>query len=92
MQERYLAWASARLPGGEAGFVIDAFIRGWGHRFIYDEPILRGVLERAGFSDAVRRGLNETVPQPCAGWPTPGACRRGFSSWRRTTLEAVKPR
>ena len=92
LQERYLAWAAAGLPGGEAGFVIDAFIRGWGHRFIYDEPILRGALERAGFSDAARRGLNESGDAALRGLANAGRMPEGFLELETLTLEAGKPR
>lgn len=92
LRERYLAWASAGLPGGEAGFVIDDFIRGWGHRFIYDEPILRGALARAGFPDATRRGLNESGDAPLRGLANAGRMPEGFLDLETLTLEADKPR
>ena len=80
------------MPGGEAGFVIDRFIRGWGHRFIYDEPILRGALERTGFRDPTRRGLNESSDAALRGLANAGRMPDGFLEMETLTLEAGKPR
>ena len=91
LRERYPAWASAGLPGGEPGFVIDHFIRGWGHRFIYDEPILRGAMARAGFPDATRRGLNESGDAALRGLANIGRMPEGFLDLETLTLEAGKP-
>ena len=53
-QERYLAWAVGYggLPAGQHAtcFVLNNFMRAWGHRFVYDQPTLRAALERAGFA------------------------------------------
>lgn len=94
LQERYLAWASlsAGLPGSEAAFVINAFVRGYGHRFIYDEPVLRSALERAGFSGAVRRGLNESGDTALRGLANARRMPEGFLELETFTLEAGKPR
>jgi len=55
-QRAYLEWATKRfMPdlGVDApGFVLNHFVRSWGHRFIHDPQTLSYVLERAGF-DAI---------------------------------------
>lgn len=35
-------------------FVINNFVRNWGHKFIYDEQTMRLAMERVGFKNAVR--------------------------------------
>jgi hypothetical protein len=48
------------VRAGEATFVINNFVRAWGHQFIYDEGTLRASLEQAGFVDVSRRALQES--------------------------------
>jgi predicted SAM-dependent methyltransferase len=41
-------------------FVINNFVRDWGHQFIYDEKTLRYSLEQAGFEEITRFGLSQS--------------------------------
>lgn len=34
-----------------AMFVLNNFIRGWGHRMVYNQPVLKKILERVGFKN-----------------------------------------
>ena len=52
--ERHKGMLEATHPVTPAVFFNDK-MRGWGHRFIYDEEILRRRLHQAGFSSVVRR-------------------------------------
>jgi predicted SAM-dependent methyltransferase len=68
LQTRYLAWAaqSSGLPADEADdvYLINHFVRAWGHRFIYDEKSLRRAMERAGFSEiTVHRPGESATPE-----------------------------
>jgi predicted SAM-dependent methyltransferase len=36
-------------PSFDETFVINNYMRAWGHQFIYDERVLRGLLEKVGF-------------------------------------------
>ena len=94
LQERYVEWASAAadLPGTESGFVINHFMRGWGHRFIHDEPILRGLLEKSGFTGVARVGLNESDETALRNLANEGRMPDGFLRLESFTLEAGKPR
>ena len=47
-------------PCADFAFVINNFVRDWGHQFIYDEKTLRATMERAGFKKITRRELNES--------------------------------
>ena len=91
LQERYLEWASADLPGKGAAFVVNHFMCAWGHEFIYDEPTLRGALESAGFSQAERRGLNESGDAALRNLENEGRMPEGFLRLESLILEAVKP-
>jgi len=55
LQRRYLEWAANRagLPTdhAEGNYIINHFVRAWGHRFIYDERSLRHAFEQAGFGE-----------------------------------------
>jgi len=67
VEDAYITWAiQAFTPGAPAflpAFVMNNFVRAWGHTFIYDRPTLRLALERAGFRDVTERDLNES-PSP----------------------------
>jgi predicted SAM-dependent methyltransferase len=41
-------------------FVLNNYVRNWGHTFIYDEKILRFSLENAGFKEVIKCVLNES--------------------------------
>ncbi len=62
LQKDYLRWAAKELKGCapfcEDTFVINNFVRDWGHTFIYDEKTLRFSLEQAGYREIVRCALN----------------------------------
>lgn len=101
LQERYLAWAVAEMPGmpemgrGGAdtgsGFVINIFLRAWGHRVIYDEPMLRSALERAGFASVTECGLNESSEAALRGLANEKRLPEGFLRLETLTLEGTKP-
>lgn len=93
LRERYIEWASAEanLPGKASGFVINHFVRAWGHLFIYDEPILRGLLEQSGFTGVVRRCLNESDDPAFRNLANEGRMPDGFLRLESFTLEAAKP-
>ena len=94
LRKRYIEWASATgdLPGTESGFVINHFMRGYGHRFIHDEPILRGLLEKSGFTDVARVGLNESNEAAFRNLANEERMPDGFLHLESFTLEARKPR
>ena len=103
LQERYRAWAVAEMPGmpegggggGGAdtgsGFVINTFVRAWGHRVIYDEPMLRRALENAGFVGVTECGLNESSEAALRGLANEQRLPDGFLRLETLTLEGTKP-
>ncbi len=60
----YLQWAKEMFletaPCFEEVFIINNFVRAWGHKFIYDGRLLRYSLEQAGFEEIVACNLNES--------------------------------
>ena len=54
---RYCAWATENfIPGALYNwptYVINNFFKDWGHKFIYDKPLLCSVLIHAGFKDVI---------------------------------------
>lgn len=71
LQRRYLRWsvdefvphADVPLPG----FVLNNFLRDWGHEFVYDRQTLRHALESAGFVDVEEHRVGESADQRLAG-------------------------
>jgi len=63
-QKAYIKWSTQKCikdaPICEDTFVINHFVRAWGHTFIYDEKVLRLALQKAGFKEIVTCNLNES--------------------------------
>jgi len=62
IQNKYLKWMTDNYiktaPYYDGAFVINAFMREWGHKFIYDEEILRYSLSTIGFVDIKKCYIN----------------------------------
>jgi predicted SAM-dependent methyltransferase len=64
VQRRYVRWsvdefvprADAPLPG----FVLNNFLRDWGHEFVYDTQTLRHALSTAGFVEVEEHSVGES--------------------------------
>jgi predicted SAM-dependent methyltransferase len=76
-------------PPTEAS-VANAFLRSWGHRFIYDEPTLRLLLEDAGFTDVVRRRLGESDHAALTGIEHESRYPPGLLDFESLALEGTK--
>ncbi|HUN56242.1 MAG TPA: methyltransferase domain-containing protein [Smithella sp.] len=63
-QMEYVKWQAdvfaKPAPCSDKVFVINNFMREWGHQFIYDEETLSAVLKEAGFKNVTRRELNQS--------------------------------
>ena len=63
-QKEYIKWASdSFLPDATCNddtFVINNFVRDWGHQFIYDEKTLSESMEMAGFTKVTRCELDQS--------------------------------
>lgn len=63
--ERYASWLAdsyfPAAPGSAAAFAVNQVMRGWGHRFVYDEVTLRATLEDVGFVDVERHAFRRSA-------------------------------
>jgi predicted SAM-dependent methyltransferase len=92
-QEYYEFFSRRLLPAGHpptAASVANAFVRSWGHQFIYDEPTLRLLLEEAGFSAVVRKKLGESEHAALAGIEHESRYPPGLLDFESLALEATK--
>ncbi len=89
VQRRYLAWATEsflqdagkQLPG----FVINNFVRAWGHEFVYDRDTLSHALRSVGFVDVEEHGVGDTgLERHLAEAPE-------FNEYETLVLEARRP-
>lgn len=94
LQERYIEWATKThvkdAPYCDATFVINNFVRDWGHKFIYDEPSLRFALAKAGFSEIVRCEFNASEDVELQGLENEARMPQGFLELESLILEAIK--
>ncbi len=94
LQERYIEWATKThvkdAPYCGATFVINNFVRDWGHKFIYDEPLLRFSLVEAGFSEIARCELNASEDVELQGLENEARMPQGFLGLESLILEAMK--
>jgi len=96
LADAYLKWASGQLigvlPSCEATFVINNFVRDWGHQFIYDEQTLRESLKSAGFSTIIKQQVNYSDHSELAKMDSESRMPEGFLRLESVVMEGVKPR
>jgi predicted SAM-dependent methyltransferase len=93
LQQQYVAWASSRInwaPYQDETFVINNFVRNWGHSFIYDEKTLRAMMEAAGFKNVSRCGLAHSDDETLCSLENEKKMPEGFLQLESLTLEAIK--
>ncbi|MEQ1757315.1 MAG: methyltransferase domain-containing protein [Vicinamibacterales bacterium] len=95
LQEEYIRWSTHKFmkaaPYADDTFVINNFVRRWGHLFIYDEKTLRATFVAAGFENVVRCALNESAHQELRGLENEKRMPKGFLQLETMTLEGSKP-
>lgn len=94
LQREYIDWASDAFiksaPYSDAIFVINNFVRDWGHLFIYDEKTLRASMEKVGFTEIIRCDLNESKHEPLRNLENEKRMPEGFLMLESFTLEGTK--
>lgn len=94
LQNDYIRWATNKFlksaPYADDTFVINNFVRRWGHLFIYDEKTLRAAFIDAGFGDVVRCALNESREPALRDLENEERMPRGFLRLETMTLEGTK--
>lgn len=93
-QREYIKWAANKFikeaPCASDTFIINNFVRDWGHLFIYDEKTLRLSLDQAGFKNVVRRELNESEDESLRNLENEKRMPQGFLALESITLEGTK--
>ena len=94
LQDEYIKWSTNNCiksaPYADATFIINNFVRDWGHLFIYDEKTLRSSLERAGFTNIVKCELNCSENKELLNLENETRMPKGFLKLETFTLEATK--
>jgi predicted SAM-dependent methyltransferase len=94
LQWEYIKWTTDNYiksaPYSNDTFVINNFVRDWGHLFIYDEKTLRSSLEKAGFTEIVRCDLNESKDESLRNLENEKRMPKGFVKLESFTLEGTK--
>jgi len=95
LQNDYIRWALDNfvpdVPAPLDTFVINNFVRDWGHKFIYDQKVLRLSLENVGFLNIVKRNLNESGHEDLRELENESRMPNGFLALETIVLEAEKP-
>ncbi|WP_158546637.1 class I SAM-dependent methyltransferase [Halopolyspora algeriensis] len=95
--ERYATWLADSYfpdtPGSPATFAVNQVMRGWGHRFVYDEATLRATLEAVGFTDVRRCSFRDSTDPALAGLEDHGVAdgNEEFTRFETMSLEARLP-
>lgn len=80
------SWA----PYADAIFIINNYVRDWGHQFIYDKTSLTASLLAVGFLDVQVKNISESDDVNLQGLEIPSRMKPGFLKLETMTLEAVK--
>jgi predicted SAM-dependent methyltransferase len=97
IERAYLAFATAQIPDafdGSPCFAINAFVRNWGHVFIYDPETLAELLRRSGFVEVASCRPDESGDPALCGIDRHAEtlARPEFNLIETMVAEAVKPR
>ncbi len=94
VENDYLAWATREFcPLADAVdpvFVLNNYVRDWGHQFIYDQATLARALGHAGFSAVTTHRLGESGDAALRGLECIDRMPAGFLALESMVLEAVK--
>jgi predicted SAM-dependent methyltransferase len=86
--ENFIGWATSETDA----FVINNYVRDWGHQFIYDEKTLRTLLEKSGFVNSERYEPGKSSTSALAGLENLERMPAGFLKLETLTIEASKPK
>jgi predicted SAM-dependent methyltransferase len=94
LQLEYIKWATDRfipnVGAHEDTYVINNFVRDWGHSFIYDEKTLRLSLEKAGFTNITKCELNQSDRDVFRNLENESRLPPGFLKLETISLEGTK--
>ena len=72
-------------------FLINKFVRAWGHQFIYDEKTLRYAMKEAGFGEVVRCELMQSAHAELRDLEHVQRKPAGHLALESVVIEATKP-
>ena len=93
LQKEYIKWATDNIKYAQYSgdtFVINKFVRDWGHQFIYDEKTLRASMEKVGFTRVTRCELNKSEDEVLRNLENEKRLPNGFLRLETFTLEGTK--
>jgi predicted SAM-dependent methyltransferase len=94
LQKDYIKWATDRFihyaPSANDTFVINNFVRDWGHQFIYDEKTLHSAMETVGFTNIIRVELNKSEVETLRDLEHENRMPESFLRLETFTLEGTK--
>lgn len=95
---RYVAWSNSRdqrVPEHNVhnpAFVVNGFLREWGHTFVFDEPTLSGLMRLVGFTGVRRCAPGESEVEDLVGVERHGdRIGEDFNRFETMVLEATVP-
>jgi predicted SAM-dependent methyltransferase len=95
VQRRYIRWSVDEfVPGACAylpGFVLNNFLRDWGHEFVYDRDTLRHALETSGFVDVEESSVGESRDPRLAELERHLSEAPEFNAYETIVFEARRP-
>jgi predicted SAM-dependent methyltransferase len=95
LQREYIRWSAETNtphvpdPTNET-FVINNYVRDWGHTFIYDEKTLRQSMQLAGFSQLRKCNLQESSVDSLRNLENETRMPAGFLRLESMVFEAIK--
>ena len=94
LQKEYMKWATDQFIGSAPScadtFVINNFVRDWGHQFIYDEKTMAAALKKAQFSRVTRCDLGESEEDALRNLENKQRMPEAFLRLETMTVEATK--
>jgi predicted SAM-dependent methyltransferase len=95
IQRQYIDWTRQEFFDGSPDinevFVINYFMRNWGHTFIYDEDLLKRTMLKAGFTSLVKRNLHESEVPEFRNLENETRLPPGLLQLETITFEGTKP-
>jgi predicted SAM-dependent methyltransferase len=94
LQHEYVVWSTRTFSNDVVEhndvFVINNFMRDWGHTFIYDESTLNATMISVGFIDIARYGLGQSKDNALCNLENPTRIPIQFLEMETMTLEGTK--
>jgi predicted SAM-dependent methyltransferase len=94
VQRGYVEWSVRefvpRAPEPRPAFVVNNFVRAWGHQFIYDAGSLELSMRSAGFGRVVRRRMMESDFEELSNLENVGRLPPGYVELETLICEAVR--